>query len=299
MPVAGGHHPARQHAVLRRVLGLHPAAAVALLVRHGRGTFLNLVCTRPSTAFANSAYQCLWHAAPAVPPVLPAAFCAGGNRRFVAAASPHSVAGTRTVPLQGKGERFPSATALHSTAGCLQLADVRRPRQQVQSPACQPRALLQGYAVLGLGDIALPGVLAAMCRCFDAAAAYGKRPAWRGHFPLAVAAYAAGLLLTYTALMLSWFGDQGQVRGTVCRHALSLVRCRTISCFMSILSQLHICPSSNTLRLISDQHGCLSAAGATVDRALHADDSSGVSMAPRRAGTDVAWVGGCLCRIWR
>jgi Signal peptide peptidase len=70
---------------------------------------------------------------------------------------------------------------------------------------------------LGLGDIALPGVLAAMCRCFDTAAAPGRRPAWRGHFPLAVAAYAAGLLLTYTALMLSWFGDQGQVRRVLCR----------------------------------------------------------------------------------
>lgn len=66
--------------------------------------------------------------------------------------------------------------------------------------------------MLGLGDLALPGVLAAMCRCFDASPAAARRPLWRGHFPLAVAAYVAGLLLTYTALMLSWFGDQGQVR---------------------------------------------------------------------------------------
>jgi hypothetical protein len=60
--------------------------------------------------------------------------------------------------------------------------------------------------------VALPGVLAAMCRCFDTSPGRGRRPLWRGHFPLAVGAYAAGLLLTYTALMLSWFGDQGQVR---------------------------------------------------------------------------------------
>lgn len=75
---------------------------------------------------------------------------------------------------------------------------------------------MQGYAVLGLGDVALPGVLAAMCRCFDASPATGRRLAWRGHFPLSVAAYAAGLLLTYTALMLSWFGDQGQVWVLTC-----------------------------------------------------------------------------------
>ncbi len=65
--------------------------------------------------------------------------------------------------------------------------------------------------MLGLGDIALPGVLAAMCRCFDASQAPSRRPLWRGHFLPAVAAYSAGLLLTYVALMLSWFGDQGQV----------------------------------------------------------------------------------------
>ena len=49
MPVAGGHHSARQHAVLRRVLGLHPAAAVALFLSHGRGVPLALAleCTRP------------------------------------------------------------------------------------------------------------------------------------------------------------------------------------------------------------------------------------------------------------
>lgn len=51
---------------------------------------------------------------------------------------------------------------------------------------------LEGYAVLGLGDMALPGVLAAMCRCFDMSPAAGRRPLWRGHFPPAVAAYAAG-----------------------------------------------------------------------------------------------------------
>ncbi|KAL4448488.1 hypothetical protein ABPG75_005707 [Micractinium tetrahymenae] len=63
------------------------------------------------------------------------------------------------------------------------------------------------FAILGLGDVVLPGLLAVFCRRFDLS---NRLPPARAYFPLCLAGYGAGLLLTYCALWFSWFGDQGQ-----------------------------------------------------------------------------------------
>lgn len=104
-----------------------------------------------------------------------------------------------------------------------------------------------GYSMLGFGDIILPGLLAAFTRRLDIdlgilglgtaatradsaaltapgrgerrAGAFGCLPwdargaaaALRGYFWPTATAYAGGLVLTYMALLFSWFGDQGQV----------------------------------------------------------------------------------------
>jgi len=66
-----------------------------------------------------------------------------------------------------------------------------------------------GYSMLGFGDVILPGLLVALMRRIDG----DLRLPWpRGYFVPALVAYGAGLLLTYVALVFSWFGDQGQVR---------------------------------------------------------------------------------------
>ena len=64
------------------------------------------------------------------------------------------------------------------------------------------------FSILGLGDIVLPGLLAALCHCWDVVVR--PRPVLAGHFVWAVLAYATGLCLTYMALMFSWFGRSGQ-----------------------------------------------------------------------------------------
>jgi signal peptide peptidase-like protein 2B len=61
--------------------------------------------------------------------------------------------------------------------------------------------------ILGLGDVALPGLLVALALRWDLRAGLGLR---RGYFLPAAASYGAGLAVTYAALALSWFGDQGQ-----------------------------------------------------------------------------------------
>ncbi|KAK2076735.1 hypothetical protein QBZ16_005495 [Prototheca wickerhamii] len=85
-------------------------------------------------------------------------------------------------------------------------------------------------AVLGLGDVALPGLLIVLLARWDAVAALAAHrarscAALRGYAAPAIAAFAAGLALTYTALRLQWFGDAGQpallylvpcVLGTTC-----------------------------------------------------------------------------------
>ncbi|KAI8468656.1 MAG: signal peptide peptidase-like protein [Monoraphidium minutum] len=64
-----------------------------------------------------------------------------------------------------------------------------------------------GYSMLGFGDIILPGLLVALMRRTD----ISLRLPWpRGYFAPSLAAYGAGLVLTYVALVFSWFGDQGQ-----------------------------------------------------------------------------------------
>lgn len=63
------------------------------------------------------------------------------------------------------------------------------------------------FALLGLGDVVLPGLLAVFCRRFDS---LHRLPLARSFYMPCVCGYAAGLLLTYCALWFSWFGDQGQ-----------------------------------------------------------------------------------------
>ena len=70
-----------------------------------------------------------------------------------------------------------------------------------------PAVARGGYSMLGYGDVIIPGLLVAFARRADAEA---RAPWPRGYFAPALAAYAAGLVLTYVALVFSWFGDQGQ-----------------------------------------------------------------------------------------
>lgn len=87
-------------------------------------------------------------------------------------------------------------------------------------------------AVLGLGDVALPGLLAVLLARWDAIgpAKPGQRASvaqamQRGYTAPVIVAFAVGLAVTYTALRLHWFGDAGQpallylvpcVLGTTC-----------------------------------------------------------------------------------
>ena len=67
--------------------------------------------------------------------------------------------------------------------------------------------IVHGYSLLGFGDVILPGLLVALTRCMD----LKSGAVWyRGYFAPAVVGYGSGLLLTYTALLFSWFGDEGQ-----------------------------------------------------------------------------------------
>jgi len=71
-----------------------------------------------------------------------------------------------------------------------------------------PPILKGAYSLLGFGDVILPGLLVALMRRLDIT---GKVTTWHaGYFVASVMGYGAGLLLTYVALMFSWFGDQGQ-----------------------------------------------------------------------------------------
>ena len=73
-----------------------------------------------------------------------------------------------------------------------------------------PRASLgtnPGYSILGLGDVVLPGLLAAFAARWDAARGVG----WaQGYAVPCCAAYAAGLVATWAALAASLFGGEGQ-----------------------------------------------------------------------------------------
>lgn len=64
-----------------------------------------------------------------------------------------------------------------------------------------------GPAMLGFGDILLPGLLGVYTRSFDL---YNKLSARQSYFWPCAAGYAVGLLLTYVALYYSIGGDQGQ-----------------------------------------------------------------------------------------
>ncbi len=67
--------------------------------------------------------------------------------------------------------------------------------------------ILGGYSMLGFGDIILPGLLVAYCRRLDIDT---KASLAKGYFMPTVVGYGSGLILTYVALVLEWFGDQGQ-----------------------------------------------------------------------------------------
>mmetsp|Transcript_35632 Transcript_35632/g.79248 ORF Transcript_35632/g.79248 Transcript_35632/m.79248 type:complete len:564 (-) Transcript_35632:687-2378(-) len=70
-------------------------------------------------------------------------------------------------------------------------------------------AQLGGYSMLGFGDVILPGLLVAYTRRLDIDL-HLTASLIRSYFPATVLSYAAGLMLTYVALVFSWFGDQGQ-----------------------------------------------------------------------------------------
>ncbi|KAF8059420.1 SPPL2 [Scenedesmus sp. PABB004] len=67
-----------------------------------------------------------------------------------------------------------------------------------------PPILAGGYSLLGFGDVIIPGLLVALTRRLELA---GWAPSY---YVASVMGYGAGLLLTYVALLLSWFGDAGQ-----------------------------------------------------------------------------------------
>lgn len=63
------------------------------------------------------------------------------------------------------------------------------------------------FSILGFGDVVLPGLLAVFARRFDVL--HGL--SWAaGYCTPCVLGYAVGLGITYLALILSWFGDEGQ-----------------------------------------------------------------------------------------
>lgn len=68
-------------------------------------------------------------------------------------------------------------------------------------------SILRGYSLLGFGDVILPGILVALTKRMD----IDSSARWHsGYFLPAVLGYSFGLILTYAALLFSWFGDQGQ-----------------------------------------------------------------------------------------
>jgi signal peptide peptidase-like protein 2B len=101
-------------------------------------------------------------------------------------------------------------------------------------------------AMLGLGDVVLPGLLVAMARRWDVAATKRndvndgeeeERKKSGFYFLPMVGAYASGLLITFAALYFGWGGDQGQPA------LLYLVPCTlgmicTLSCVRGELSAL-------------------------------------------------------------
>ena len=72
----------------------------------------------------------------------------------------------------------------------------------------EPYALRNVCSFLGYGDVALPGLLAAFARLSDLS--LQRASLWSGYFLPAVCSYAAGLAMTYCALLYSLFGDNGQ-----------------------------------------------------------------------------------------
>ncbi|CAL8468855.1 g8396 [Coccomyxa elongata] len=64
-----------------------------------------------------------------------------------------------------------------------------------------------GYSVLGFGDVVLPGLLLVYARIFDLR---HHSSLWAGYFLPASVGYGCGLILTFVALLLELFGDQGQ-----------------------------------------------------------------------------------------
>lgn len=66
------------------------------------------------------------------------------------------------------------------------------------------------YSMLGYGDVILPGLLVSFLRRCQVQAADPSSRSHISYFFLSSVAYCVGLMLTWTALEFSWFGDQGQ-----------------------------------------------------------------------------------------
>lgn len=85
-----------------------------------------------------------------------------------------------------------------------------------------PPIIRGSYSLLGFGDVILPGLLVVLMRRLDimltSSSSTGITSSLKrqgccrhgGYFVPTVMGYGGGLLLTYVALMFSWFGDQGQ-----------------------------------------------------------------------------------------
>ena len=66
------------------------------------------------------------------------------------------------------------------------------------------------YSMLGYGDVIIPGLLVAFLRRFEIHKQHISKGMRVSYFVLSSFSYALGLLLTFAALLFSWFGDQGQ-----------------------------------------------------------------------------------------
>lgn len=88
------------------------------------------------------------------------------------------------------------------------------------------------YAILGMGDVVLPGLLCMLCARYDQSKIRKDRSKqfklWRGYFVPSIISYSLGLIITYIALYMQIGGSEGQpallwlvpsTLGTICALA--------------------------------------------------------------------------------
>lgn len=131
-----------------------------------------------------------------------------------------------------------------------------------------------GYSLLGLGDIAIPGLLVSFALRTDYASVSHNRSPWRGYFVVAMVGYGLALALANIAVALTHLGQP------VC-VVFTAQPCQVLCLLLSFV------------------RAALSPTGSALHCPAHSGSHFAAGVAPRRAAHTVAWQAPWRWRQWR